>query len=223
MHQRKATTRRRGSHNSCNSKYRESYDKVQIFRNVRLKAYKQSQLYTMGCVTKSTVKLFASKKSIPSLALFPPICRPRQVTFSSEGDIVYFANYSSQELTAQTSVTNVRWYNRTDYKDFKNEMKDTIQAIFGVKGQLKTLNVHDYTLVGLENSLSYRHVRERKQSIISYTHMIIEEQKYYQPEQLQHISVKLTESSIRRAYLRGLVYHDLWSSPSHPQEDMPLR
>jgi hypothetical protein len=167
---------------------------------------------TMDCVTFSATELIAQVPILPLSLPIPPLRRHRRrlVTFSSEDDKVHYVNYSPPAFTSQICTTNERWYNHDNYIDFKNERKDTIRALYLVKGQLHKLDINEYTVTGLEKSLTYRQVIGRKRQILSYIQMIIEKQKYCNdPIQLRQFSEIITKSSKRPAYIRGLLVHDL--------------
>ena len=150
----------------------------------------------------STTTALSSGSTQPPL---PVMMRPRKVQFATpDENRIYYVDYST--TASQT------WYNRTEYATFKHDLKETILALYRCGGQLWTLDRHQYTLLGLERSLTRPQITGRKQLYQRYVQMIVHEQSRRDPSQLRHISILYSHSSVRRAQIRGII------EPAWPEE-----
>ena len=146
--------------------------------------------YAMGSISPS---------KLPVIGVGVP---QRKVQFANpEENKVYYVDY--------TSTASSTWYNRMDYVSFKRDLKDTIIALYRTKGRLYTLDQHQYTFLGLERSLTYLQVTGRKKLYTMYVQMIVQQQQQEycknDPLQLRHISMMYSNSSVRRAQIRGII------------------
>ncbi len=163
---------------------------------------------------RSSMHIVDLTNTSPSTCQLPPklpivVAQRKVVHFTTHPHRVHHVDYSS---TASST-----WYDRTEYATFKSDLKDTIRALYRVKGQLSQLDMNQHTFTGLERSLTHRQITGRKDIYQRYIQMILQLQHQAQhplndPTLLRHVSLIYTTSSVRRAQLRGMVDHDFLSA-----------
>ena len=170
----------------------------------------ESPRSSMHIVDLTNTSPVTSPPKLPVIAV-----QRKAVQFTTHPHQVHFVDYS---YTASST-----WYNRTEYASFKSDLKETILALYRVKGQLSQLDMNQYTFSGLERSLTHRQITERKNIHQKYIQMI---KQLYQtqpldnndPTLLRHVSMIYTTSSMWRAHLRGMIDHDfLYYSATTPE------
>ena len=136
------------------------------------------------------------------------VARKRVQFTTTDENQVYYVDY--------TTTASKTWYNRNEYAKFKSDLKDTIIALYRSGGQLHTLDRDQYTVLGLERSLTHSQITERKKLYTLYVQTMIVLQQQLQleyggndPNQLGHISTMYTHSSVRRAQIRGMINHEI--------------
>lgn len=162
------------------------------------------------------VAMSEDEKQLLQLSKRRKLSHPRKVQFASKLEEVFYRTDSSlgNEDDDEMSTMNDRWYHRADYKAFKDDTRDTILAVYRAKGQLQLLDMNEYTVTGLEKSLSLGQVMARKRNSALHVYTVIMEQNYCShPLHIRQVSELFTKQSIQRAYFRGVLDRGLLLIP----------
>lgn len=124
----------------------------------------------------------------------------RRVQFASKLEEVHYVTYPSEASKRK------RWYQQADYTSFKQDVRATIMAISRAQGMLHHLDINEYTVSGLEKSLSLQQVIARKRKAAFHIHSVLRQQTYCNnPTHIRQISEIFTKSSMQCARLRGIL------------------
>jgi hypothetical protein len=133
-----------------------------------------------------------------------PALKGRRVHFASELEEVHF-------VACPSAISRRRlWYQQTDYKSFKEDVRGTIMALYRAQGCLHQLDMKKFTVSGLEKSLSLQQVLARKRNGTVHVQAVLLQQTYYNdPMRIRQISELFTKSSMQRARFRGMLDSEL--------------
>ena len=123
-------------------------------------------------VAHSLSQLAKNSFSTHNLATVSPVVEKKRVSFAPMATVFSVPKPTKEE-------NGERWYNTDEYKTFEMDRRNTILAVHWAMENLVGLDPEQFTTVGLENSMSSRHVYERKCKLMRHSCTILK-QHYYE-------------------------------------------
>lgn len=111
-----------------------------------------------------------------------------------------------------TEDNGERWYTKEAYQSFKQEVRQTTQAVVQYDGDFDSLNPKEHCLVGLEDRITKDQIRNRKRRTREYTYIVLHSQHRLRclgiddPEWISAIASQVSRHARHQAFERAAVY-----------------